>query len=151
MIASVEIRDTGITKFPAAVEDVKCAILFMRKHAGEYGIDLNRVAVWGDSSGGHLSLMTGLTIGEYDNGLYSEQTDEVSAIIDYYGVSDLLTLGKYNDILDHDAADSPFNGIESVRNTLSYNEEGKQVWKLSLLERLEAQTGLADILLYFIQ
>lgn len=39
--------------------------------------------------------------------LYSEQTDEVSAVVDYYGVSDLLTLGKYNDILDHDAADSP--------------------------------------------
>lgn len=107
VIASVEIRDTDIAPFPAAVEDVKCAIRYMRKHAEEYGIDSNRVAVWGDSSGGHLALMTGLTIGEYDNGLYSEQTDEVSAVIDYYGVSDLLTLGKYNDILDHDAADSP--------------------------------------------
>ncbi|WP_307585048.1 alpha/beta hydrolase [Paenibacillus wynnii] len=107
VIASVEIRDTDISRFPAAVEDVKCAIRFMRKHAIEYGIDPNRVAVWGDSSGGHLSLMTGLTIGEYDNGLYSEQTDEVSAVIDYYGISDLLTLGKYNDVLDHDAADSP--------------------------------------------
>lgn len=107
VIASVEIRDTDISRFPAAIEDVKCAIRFMRKHAEEYGIDPNRVAVWGDSSGGHLSLMTGLTIGEYDNGLYSEQADEVSAVIDYYGVTDLLTLGKYNDILDHDAADSP--------------------------------------------
>lgn len=107
VVASVEIRDTDIARFPAAVEDVKCAIRFMRKNAEEYGVDPNRVAVWGDSSGGHLSLMTGLTIGEYDNGLYSEQSDEVSAVIDYYGVSDLLTLGKYNDILDHDAADSP--------------------------------------------
>ncbi|GIQ71178.1 alpha/beta hydrolase [Xylanibacillus composti] len=107
VIASVEIRDTEIARFPAAVEDVKCAIRFMRKHADEYGIDPKRVAVWGNSSGGHLSLMTGLTIGEYDNGLYSEQSDEVSAVVDYYGVSDLLTLGKYNDILDHDAADSP--------------------------------------------
>ncbi|MDQ0059085.1 alpha/beta hydrolase [Paenibacillus harenae] len=107
VVASVEIRDTDIARFPAAIEDVKCAIRFMRKNAEEYGVDPNRVAVWGDSSGGHLSLMTGLTIGEYDNGLYSEQSDEVSAVIDYYGVSDLLTLGKYNDILDHDAADSP--------------------------------------------
>lgn len=107
VIASIEIRDTDIARFPAAIEDVKCAIRFMRKHAAEYGIDPSRVAVWGDSSGGHLSLMTGLTIGEYDNGLYSEQMDEVSAVIDYYGVSDMLTLGKYNDILDHDAADSP--------------------------------------------
>lgn len=107
VVVSVEIRDTGIARFPAAVEDVKCAIRFMRKNAAEYSVDPERVAVWGDSSGGHLSLMTGLTIGEYDNGLYSEQSDEVSAVIDYYGVSDLLTLGKYNDILDHDAADSP--------------------------------------------
>lgn len=107
VVASVEIRDTDITRFPAAIEDVKCAIRFMRKNAEEYGLDRNRVAVWGDSSGGHLSLMTGLTMGEYDNGLYSEQTDEVSAVIDYYGVTDLITLGKYNNILDHDAADSP--------------------------------------------
>lgn len=107
VVASVEIRDTGIARFPAAIEDVKCAIRFMRRHAEEYGIDPDRVAVWGDSSGGHLSLMTGLTMGEYDNGLYSEESDAVSAVIDYYGVTDLLTLGKYNNILDHDAADSP--------------------------------------------
>ncbi|MNE19373.1 Carboxylesterase NlhH [compost metagenome] len=107
VVASVEIRDTGIARFPAAIEDVKCAIRFMRRNAEEYGVDPERVAVWGDSSGGHLSLMTGLTMGEYDNGLYSEQSDKVSAVIDYYGVTDLLTLGKYNNILDHDAADSP--------------------------------------------
>ncbi len=107
VIASVEIRDTDIARFPAAVEDVKCAIRFMRKNADTYGIDPTRVAVWGDSSGGHLSLMTGLTMGEFDNGLYSEESDEVCAVVDYYGVSDILSLGKYNDILDHDAADSP--------------------------------------------
>lgn len=107
VIASVEIRDTDIARFPAAVEDVKCAIRFMRKNADKYGIDTDNVAVWGDSSGGHLSLMTGLTIGEYDNGLYSEESDAVSAVVDYYGVSDILTLGKYNDILDHDSADCP--------------------------------------------
>ncbi len=107
VIASVEIRDTDKAQFPAAVEDVKCAIRFMRENQDTYGVDPERVAVWGDSSGGHLSLMTGLTIGEYNNGLYGEQSDEVSAVVDYYGVSDLLTLGKYNDILDHDSADSP--------------------------------------------
>src|SRR5690606_34251893 len=69
--------------------------------------DPNRVAVWGDSSGGHLALMTGLTMGEFNNGLYREYSDEVCAVVDYYGVSDLLSLGRYNDILDHDAADSP--------------------------------------------
>lgn len=107
VVASVEIRDTDIAQFPAALEDVKCAIRFMRKNAEAYGVDPNRVAVWGNSSGGHLSLMTGLTIGEYNNGLYSDQSDEVSAVVDFYGITDLLTLGKYNDVLDHDAPDSP--------------------------------------------
>lgn len=107
VIASVEIRNTDIARFPAAVEDVKCALRFMRQHADQYGVDPRRAAVWGDSSGGHLSLMTGLTIGEYNNGLHGDQSDEVLAVVDYYGVSDLLTLGTYNDILDHDAADSP--------------------------------------------
>ena len=106
-IASVEIRDTDIAPFPAAVEDVKCAIRFMRLNAAQYGVDPDKVAVWGDSSGGHLSLMTGLTIGEYNNGLYADQSDEVSAVVDYYGISDILTLGKHNFILDHDSADSP--------------------------------------------
>ena len=51
--------------------------------------------------------MTGLTSGEYNNGLYKDQSDEVSAVVDYYGVSNLLTLGKYNDTFDHDSADCP--------------------------------------------
>lgn len=107
VVASVEIRHTDIARFPAAVEDVKCAIRFLREHADSYGIDPDRGAVWGDSSGGHLALMTGLTAGDYGNGLYSGQSDAVSAVIDFYGVTDLLTLGKYNDMLDHDAPDSP--------------------------------------------
>ncbi|WP_172254975.1 alpha/beta hydrolase [Saccharibacillus deserti] len=107
VIASVEIRDTEIARFPAALEDVKCALHFMREHAAEYAVDPRRAAVWGDSSGGHLSLMTGLTIGAYNNDRYKEQSDDVLAVIDYYGISDLLTLGRYNDVLDHDAADSP--------------------------------------------
>lgn len=107
VIASVQIRETAIAPFPAALEDVKCAIRYMREHAEEYGVDPKRVAVWGDSSGGHLALMTGMTMGEYNNGRYADQSDEVSAVVDYYGVTDLLSLGRYNDILDHDAADSP--------------------------------------------
>ncbi|WP_310550969.1 alpha/beta hydrolase [Paenibacillus glufosinatiresistens] len=107
VMASVEIRDTDVARYPAALEDIKCAIRFMRSHAEKYGIDPRRVAVWGDSSGGHLSLMTGFTPGEHANGLYPDQSDDVCAVVDYYGVTDILTLGQYNDILDHNAADAP--------------------------------------------
>lgn len=125
VIASVEIRDTDIAPFPAALEDVKTAIRFMRAHAGVYGIDPQRVAVWGDSSGGHLALMTGLTIAQYGNGLYPDQPDEVSAVVDYYGVTDLLTLGRYNAVLDHDAPDAP-EGLLIGGRVPDHQEQAKQ-------------------------
>ena len=45
--------------FPAAVEDVRCAVRWLRSHADEYGIDPNRVAALGSSAGGHLAAMLG--------------------------------------------------------------------------------------------
>lgn len=36
--------------FPAAVEDVQCAIVWVRKHASKYGIDPNRIALLGTSA-----------------------------------------------------------------------------------------------------
>ena len=131
VIASVEIRNTSIAKFPSALEDVKCAIRFMRENADKYGVNPNNVAVWGDSSGGHLALMTGITAGEYNNGLYKDQSDEVSAVVDYYGVTDILTLGKYNDALDHDAEDSPeglFIGGR-VQDNIELSKEASPIYR----------------------
>ena len=107
VVASVEYREIPEHRFPAQVEDVKCAIRFLRANAEKYGIDGTFVGVWGDSSGGHLSLMAGLTQGKFGNGLYADQSDDVAAVADYYGISDLATLGKYNDYEKHDAATSP--------------------------------------------
>lgn len=49
------------TKYPAPVQDVKDAIRFLWKNAGELGIDPERIAVLGVSAGAHLGLMAGLT------------------------------------------------------------------------------------------
>ncbi len=107
VVASVEYRSIPEYRYPAQLEDVKCAIRFLRKNADQFCVNPNNVAIWGDSSGGHLSLMTGLTIGQFNNGHYAEQSDEVLAVVDYYGITDISTMGKFNDILDHDADDAP--------------------------------------------
>jgi pectinesterase len=43
--------------FPAAVEDVEAAIRFVKAHAAEFKIDPERLALLGESAGGHLVAM----------------------------------------------------------------------------------------------
>ena len=59
--ASIEYRLTHVAAFPAPVKDCKAAIRFLRTHAWEYGYDPDRIGVLGNSAGGHLALLLGLT------------------------------------------------------------------------------------------
>lgn len=101
--ALVEYRSTDVARFPAPIEDTKTAIRYLRANAATYHIDPERVAVWGDSSGGYTALMTGFTPGRFSDGSYAEQSDEVDAIVDFYGITDIAHLGYLNDSIDHDA------------------------------------------------
>ena len=107
VVAMVEYRAIPEHRHPAQVEDAKAAIRFMRAHAEEYGVDKKRVGVLGDSSGGHVALMTALTPGELNNGVCGKESDLVSAVVDIYGVADILTLGEYHTAFEHDSVDSP--------------------------------------------
>jgi acetyl esterase/lipase len=55
--ASVEYRTSSEAKFPAAVNDVKAAVRWMRAHATMYGIDPNAIGAIGGSAGAHLVAM----------------------------------------------------------------------------------------------
>src|SRR3954470_10251158 len=46
VVASVEYRLSGEAAFPAAVQDVKAAIRWLRTHATEFGIDKTQAVVW---------------------------------------------------------------------------------------------------------
>ena len=45
--------------YPAEMDDGRRAMRLIRAHAAEYGIDPNRVGVWGSSAGGHLASSLG--------------------------------------------------------------------------------------------
>ena len=60
-VAGIDYRLATEAKFPAAGQDVKSAIRFLRANAGQYGFNPNKFAVWGESSGGYLALMAGVT------------------------------------------------------------------------------------------
>ncbi len=90
--ASVEYRLSNSAHSPAQIEDVKKAIRFLRAHADEYGIDPDRVAVGGESAGGNLASMVGVTndIAAFDVGEYPEQSSHVSAVVNFYGPAVLV-------------------------------------------------------------
>lgn len=64
----------GITD---AVADVRRCVRFVRHHADRFGIDPDRIGVYGMSAGGHLSLMLGTT-GEDGDATAAEPLDRVS-------------------------------------------------------------------------
>jgi acetyl esterase/lipase len=63
VVASVEYRLSGEAPFPAAVQDVKAAIRWLRTHAAEFVIDKARAVVWGGSAGGQLAALVGASCG----------------------------------------------------------------------------------------
>ncbi len=80
--------------FPAFLQDVKSAIRFLRAHADEYHIDPARVAAYGTSSGGNTALLLGLTGDDerYRSAVHPEQSDAVTAVVDVFGPTDMVSL-----------------------------------------------------------
>ena len=95
IVASIEYRHAPLSKFPLPVQDCKLAIRWLRAHAKQYNIDVNRVGVLGNSAGGYLSAFMGVTSGsrEFDVGEYLDQSSEILCAADIFGISDLLTIG----------------------------------------------------------
>ena len=80
-----EYRLSGEAHWPAQIEDVKCAIRFLRHNHQQLGLDKERVGVTGDSAGGHLALMTAVE-SEFDGeGGFNDQTSAVKAVGAMYG------------------------------------------------------------------
>ncbi|MBI5354236.1 MAG: alpha/beta hydrolase [Chloroflexi bacterium] len=91
LVVSVNYRLAPDFVFPAMIEDVKCAVRYLRAHAIEYHLDPNRIGVWGGSAGGHLVALLG-TADEsagFDVGEYLDQSSRVQAVVDMFGPTDL--------------------------------------------------------------
>ncbi len=82
----VEYRLIPEALYPAAVDDLRNAIRWLRTHAKDFGIDTARIAISGCSAGGQLANLIGMTNGKGDqpNGASSK----VQAVINVDGLSD---------------------------------------------------------------
>jgi acetyl esterase/lipase len=77
----------------AAVQDGKAAVRFLRANAGKYQLDPNRFAVWGNSAGGYMAAMLGVTGDQStvfdDSGLgNADVSSAVQAVVVWFGAED---------------------------------------------------------------
>ncbi|MFD4870201.1 alpha/beta hydrolase fold domain-containing protein [Streptomyces sp. NPDC058412] len=101
-LVSIDYRHSLEAPFPAQLHDVKATIRYVRRFADTLGIDPDRIGVWGESAGGHLAALAGL-VGPHSpqaaalegtHGVGSGDTG-VLAVVDWYGVSDLVALAAH--------------------------------------------------------
>ncbi len=90
VVAAITHRDaTQGHPYPACIQDVKTAIRFLRKNADIYGIDADRIGLFGTSSGGNLAILSAL----YTNETYFD-------LIPHSETSTLCLLSEKNKIQD---------------------------------------------------
>lgn len=95
VVFNINYRLSGVAPFPAAVEDCKCAVRWVRANAAKYGVNPDKIGAFGSSAGGHLSLMVGLAdekAGLEGKGGNEGVSSRVQAVVDWFGPAD-LTVG----------------------------------------------------------
>lgn len=116
---SVNYRLSSEAIFPAAINDVKAAIRFIRANTATYNINADKIALWGGSAGGNLVSLAGTTAGTddlYDASLgNSTVSDDVSAVVDWFGPI-------YFSTMDEEFAALGSSGIMGATNASSSPE-----------------------------
>jgi len=90
--ASISYRLSGEARFPAAIQDCKAAVRFLRANAVQYGINADAIGVTGLSAGGHLAalLATSGGVAELEgSGGHAQHSSTVQACVAMGAQSDL--------------------------------------------------------------
>jgi acetyl esterase/lipase len=94
-VASVDWREPPDFKLPKGIEEVKCAIRFLRTRAAQFHIDSDSIGVFGCSRGGHVAAMLGVTDPSANmegNDLgFADQSSRVQAVVMFDGIADFRT------------------------------------------------------------
>jgi len=111
--AVIDYRLSSEARFPAQIQDCKAAVRWLRANATKYGLDAAHIGAWGESSGGHLASLLGVTGGvaalEGDGGNTNESS-RVQAVVDFFGPTDFLQMAAHSlphSPIQHDSPTSP--------------------------------------------
>ncbi|TDD89036.1 alpha/beta hydrolase [Saccharopolyspora karakumensis] len=89
-VVSADYRLSAEAAFPAQLDDVTAAARWIRDRAADLGVDAERIVAWGESAGGHLAALLGLTATR-------DAPDAVAGVVDWYGPSDLNAMPSRDD------------------------------------------------------
>ncbi|MBR3328580.1 MAG: alpha/beta hydrolase [Atopobiaceae bacterium] len=144
VVAIVQYRESGVGVFPDTVRDARNAVRFMRTHASEYAVDPTRVAIMGDSSGGHTATYAGI-LHDDDTAynLFPGVSAEVRAIVNYYGSTDLSFADSNPTTTNHNMPDSP-EGM--VMGGIDLNRDREARERLTVRCNIDESTAIAPVL-----
>jgi alpha-L-fucosidase 2 len=100
-------------RYPAAIDDVVAAIRFVEAHAREYKVDLKRVAITGESAGGHIVSLVGAR--------YAREL-RLKVVVPFYPVNDFeaIVVGQ----------DKTPNAVKAVSAFLGFTEPDEAAVRL---------------------
>ena len=94
--ATVQYRLSGQAKYPAQLQDLDDAIIWLKQQAAEYHINKEKIALIGGSAGAHLVMMSSYTNRSKPQN-NNKESAQVQAVVNIYGPSDLTTEKAIND------------------------------------------------------
>jgi len=144
VVAIVQYRDSSVASFPAPIQDARNAVRFMRVHAAEYAVDPARMAVMGDSSGGHTAVYAGILHDDDTSAnLFPGVSGEVSCIVNFFGSTDLTFDDSNPSTVNHNLPDSP-EGMEMGGINLRKNQDKREL--LTVRCNIDDTTAIAPVL-----
>ena len=137
-VVSINHRSSADALWPAQIHDVKAAIRFIRANAASFSLDKSFIGITGYSSGGHLSVMAGVSgqIGQTEvngfavdlDGMLGEHTSEdshVNAVVNFFGPTNFLRMNSCGSSMDHDDANSPESSL--IGGPIQENKEKSEL------------------------
>ncbi len=118
LIMDIDYTLNPLGTIPGMVRDVKRAIIWLKAHATEYNIDPERIALLGQSAGGHLALLAAYTpnyVGWQPKNVAGDTS--VRAVVSFYGPPDMIALhddmvARFGSVLTDDVLEQ-VNGLLS--------------------------------------
>jgi len=127
----VEYRLTPEAKYPAAVLDIKAAVRWVRANAEKYGMDTSRIAIEGNSAGGLLATLIGMTnnVALFEGSVGNpDQSSKVHAVINVDGMVDFLAPTHLNNYMQKNYPIHPWLGVSFRDQPTIWREASPAYW-----------------------